>query len=97
MMSQSAAYRPLSHDPRMAASRSRTGSDIRQFAVYCSNASCRTAMGRDGPQVMPVMNYHGTKFALLSHHRIHVFVCSICNREKRYRRKWFGKEWQRIR
>jgi len=81
----------------MALSRARTGSDIRQFAVFCSNRSCRTTLGRDGQAVMPSMNYHGTKFTVFTGHRVHVFACSICNSEKRYRRKWFGKEWQRIR
>jgi|GEM_PF-3286551 len=91
------AYRPLNQNRKMALSREQTGSDIRSFTVFCSNESCRTVIGRDGHEAMPSMNYHGTKFALLTTHRVHVFACSICNREKRYRRKWFGKEWQRIR
>ena len=90
-------YRPLNQDPKMALSRARTGSDIRHFTVFCSNRSCRTTIGGDGQAVMPNMNYHGTKFAVFTSHRVHVFACSICNTEKRYRRKWFGKEWQRIR
>lgn len=97
MATQTYSYRPLNHDPKMALSRAKTGNDIRYFTVFCSNSSCRTVIDREGRQAMPSMNYHGTKFALMASHRVHVFVCSICNREKQYRRKWFGKEWQRIR
>jgi len=81
----------------MASSRARTGNDIRYFSVFCSSASCRSFLGGNGHEAMPRMNYHGTKFSFLPSHRIHVFACSICNREKQYRRKWFGKEWRRIR
>ena len=96
MSSRTMPYRPLSHDPRMARSRACTGSDIRDFAVYCSNPACRIVVGRDGREAMPFMNYHGTKFALFAPHRTHVFVCSICGNEKRYRRKWSGREWKRV-
>jgi len=81
----------------MAPSRAMTGSDIRYFTVFCSNPACRSVIGKDGHEARPTMNYHGTRFAFFQSHRIHVFACSICNDEKRYRRKWFGKEWQRIR
>ncbi len=97
MVMGSGSYRPLNQDPKMATSRAMTGSDIRRFTVYCANPSCRLPVNQNGHEAMPSMNYHGTKFTLFPQHRIHVFVCSICNAEKRYRRTWFGKEWRRIR
>lgn len=89
-------HKPLSRDPKMRRSRAMTGNDIRHFDVYCPNPYCASVVDRYGQSAHPRMNYHGTKFALFSQRRIHVFACSLCQREARYQRKWFGKQWKQI-
>ncbi len=73
-----------------------TGADIREFNVYCERRTCAYVMGKQGNVIRPRMNYHGNKPVILSSRRLHIFICSICGNEKRYRRNFIGTAWQRV-
>ncbi len=81
---------------KLAVALFQTGSDVRKFGIYCERPTCQSVMGESGNIVRPRMNYHGTEPVWFSTRRLHIFICSICNNEKRYRRSFVGTCWYRI-